>query len=581
MADPQKRARAAPGPLARAWRSAGSLRVGIVLLAVLAAASVVGIVLPQPESFRADGFVRSRIDPKGPKALSKDALAALEAWAGVEQRRNRPLTRDQTLRLYYVDHYGKLLGWTLLAVDAHRLFKSWWFRLLCLLLIVNLAACSTRRLGGQWRAAFATRAGTEPGWYERRSTRAALSLPGEVDAAVVAVERALRAQGFRVHRRRATGWATLDGTRSWLGALGRVWWPLGKLAGLGRVGSQVVHLGVVLIVLGGFVSGLLSRSHDQVAAPGDVVVVPPAAWLLLTTREQLAEASWLRDPDRPSPAYAFRLRLDRFEARFNRAGKPEYYGADVTLIDTKPPLQRTIEVNRPLIYRGYYVYQQSYQPDYRRLSFVTFRVARVEREAAPEHGFHGPLPEATETEAVEVVARPGRPLAVPGMGLTLHILDYFPHWSAPLEEGPDGRRVMGTPRNASPEPRNPAVRVRVEAPGRQPFERWLFLLFPVGDRGRTIDYGPFRIAPTDAAPAHNTVLEFKTHPILWPVWLGCAVMMVGIVLCFYCNHERLWALVRPGESGCDVWLAGDAFKWRDEFRPRFDAVVAALAPGQE
>jgi hypothetical protein len=63
-----------------------------------------------------------------------------------------------------------------------------------------------------------------------------------------------------------------------------------------------------------------------------------------------------------------------------------------------------------------------------------------------------------------------------------------------------------------------------------------------------------------------------------PVWIGCGVMMLGISLCFYCNHERIWALVRTrDDGGCDVVLAASSFKWRERLKERFQAVLAALA----
>jgi len=112
-------------PLTQAWRFATSLRTGIVLLALLAAASVVGVIMPQPESFRPNSYVSRRIDPQSPKALSAEELAALEDLAGVEDRQDRPPTRDEYLRIYYVDHYGRLGGWLLLRLSVHRLFHSW------------------------------------------------------------------------------------------------------------------------------------------------------------------------------------------------------------------------------------------------------------------------------------------------------------------------------------------------------------------------------------------------------------------------------------------------------------------------
>ena len=46
--------------------------------------------------------------------------------------------------------------------------------------------------------------------------------------------------------------------------------------------------------------------------------------------------------------------------------------------------------------------------------------------------------------------------------------------------------------------------------------------------------------------------------------------MLGIFLCFYCNHQRVWVLVRHREDGSEVFLAGDSFKWRDGFKDRFE-----------
>ena len=81
----------------------------------------------------------------------------------------------------------------------------------------------------------------------------------------------------------------------------------------------------------------------------------------------------------------------------------------------------------------------------------------------------------------------------------------------------------------------------------------------------------------DFAPAYATWLTFKTHLVMLPVWIGCGVVMLGVVLCFYCNHERVWVLCRPaGDGRCQVLLAGDSFKWRERFRERFASVVKGI-----
>jgi len=288
---------------------------------------------------------------------------------------------------------------------------------------------------------------------------------------------------------------------------------------------------------------------------------------------------WRELPGAPAKDALFRLRLRRLDVVIDPRGKPEYYGAHVALLDSDPPVDEVIEVNRPLIYRGFHAYQQSYQPDYRQITSVSFVVAKVRRgtgAAASPHGAEAP----TEIEQqISLAAQPGADVAVPGTALTLRILRYFPHWTMPLEQTPDGRTVRGAVRNASDEALNPAIEVRFETPGREPFTRWIMLPFQPGQprQGGIADYGDYRVMPVDFTPDYATWLTFKTHPVMLPVWVGCGAMMLGIVLCFYCNHERIWALVRAHDGGeCEVLLAGNSFKWRERFHERFRAVAASL-----
>lgn len=651
MAQAAKPIQSGPDPLSRVGRLLGSLRLAVTLLVLIAAASVVGIVLPQAESFKFEDYIHTRLDPGSESAMSAEEFLRLaraggvdighESLAGFLQRAKdgkftqherahlfpqavvppadaqkmkdhewrrvyadfvRRAAKGQLtekererlafaafvdlagtrkvdsacLRLAYADSYGRLLGGLLTRLGMHRTFRSFWFRALCVLLVVNLVVCSCRRIPGQWRAAFGTRGGGEPGWYTKRGTHASINSAAPVDEAAARLGRVLRARGFRVALRAGAQGTRIEGDRGWLGALGRLWWPLGALAGAGRFGSCVVHLGVVLVILGGFVSGRLSFRHAQWAAPGDVIAVPAPA-------EKAALApDWRVDKGKKrSESTQFRLRVDRFDVKFDSRGKPEHYRCSVTVLDTEPPLTHVIEVNHPLVYRGYYAYQNSMRDDYSRLGSVDLIVEKVRRSSEPDRGHpaHGAREPVEVLSRVAVVAEEGKDVAVPGADLTVRVLRYFPHWQIPLRRLPDGGVAAGEAQNLSAEPRNPAVEVRFAAPGLEPKVRWMPLQPPHGRTRQpfSVDYGDFRVTATSFEPVHITGLSFKTHPVLWPVWVGCGVMMLGICLCFYCNHERVWALVREREGGgSELFLAGSAFKWRERFRERFDALTAAL-----
>ncbi len=603
------------------WRAVASVRVAVVLLILIAVASTVGIVLTQPESFNASTYLERRLDARAEHGMKPAEFVALaraagilrgdravgelaervgegtlreEDWQGfagmMANRLRSEEMGDACLRLSYVDSFGRVLGPVMIFLRLHALFTSAWFRIVCGLLLLNLVACSVERLPGQWRMAFGLRPSEDPGWYRRRATHAeAVVERGGADA----VDAALRKAGFRTHRTEGAQGTRVEASRGWLG-------------GLGRLGAQVVHLGVILIAMGGFVSGCLSFRHVQLLARGEVVAVPDVSYRISlasdlrdlrvgldglmafnvraerTEAQRAAEApDWRENPGEPARNAVFRMSLRRFEFRSDARGKPEYYGAHVTLLDMQPETDAVIEVNRPLIYRGFHVYQQSYQPDYRGITSVSFIVAKVQRGTAglpsrelPSHGEETPV---EVLQQISLAVPPDTPVQVPGTDLTIHILRYFPHCRIGVEETPSGRRIVGE--NLSDEPVNPAVQVRLTVAGGAPRDRWVMLPLRPGEPRpfSTVDQGSYRIMATDFAPDYATWLTFKTHPVMFPVWLGCGLMMLGIVLCFYCNHERVWALVRPLDGGrAEVFLAGDSFKWRERFRERFEAIVNAI-----
>jgi len=572
------------------WRAVGSVRVAVVLLILITIASTIGIVLPQPESFTAGTYLERRLPPHARPGLKADEFVALaraarifrgdaafdalakrvregalsdEEWQGfagmLAMRLRSEESEEQCLRLSYVDSFGRFFGRLMLFLRFHTLFRSPWFRILCVLLLLNLVACSIERLPGQWRMAFGRKGSDDPGWYRRRAIRAeAVVERGGAEA----VEAALRASGFRTRRRDGPGATTLAASRGWLG-------------GIGRLGAQVVHLGVILVAVGGFISGQKSFRHQQLLTKGDVVAVPKEPEIKGDAGHPRAD--WREAPGAPPRAPLFRMRLNRFEFRTDSRGSPEYYGSHVSLLDTEPPTDVTIAVNDPLVYRGFYVYQQSYNPDYRGITSVSFVVSKVRRAAGGERGPHGEREPAEVLSQAALAVPPDTPVQAPGTDLTLRILRYFPHCQIVAEDTPQGRVFVG--RNLSDEPHNPAIQLRLEAPGAKPRERWMMLPLQRGQRRpfSEFDYADYHVEAADFAPDYATWLTFKTHPVMLPVWLGCGVMMLGIVLCFYCNHERVWALVAPRADGkSDVLLAGDSFKWRERFKERFNALVAAI-----
>ena len=69
-----------------------------------------------------------------------------------------------------------------------------------------------------------------------------------------------------------------------------------------------------------------------------------------------------------------------------------------------------------------------------------------------------------------------------------------------------------------------------------------------------------------------TGLQVARDPGVWVVWLGCALMTIGICMAFFMSHNRFWVRI----SGARVVLGGTASKNPAAFAGKFEALVDKL-----
>jgi cytochrome c biogenesis protein len=56
------------------------------------------------------------------------------------------------------------------------------------------------------------------------------------------------------------------------------------------------------------------------------------------------------------------------------------------------------------------------------------------------------------------------------------------------------------------------------------------------------------------------------------VWIGCSLLVVGLMISFFHSHQRVWARV----SGNEVVLAGSSHKNRMGFEKKFNQLSELL-----
>jgi cytochrome c biogenesis protein len=205
--------------------------------------------------------------------------------------------------------------------------------------------------------------------------------------------------------------------------------------------------------------------------------------------------------------------------------------------------QSTVIVNRPLDVDGVRFYQASW-------------------------GMTGMLKSATlQVGNSRILIRRGERVPIRGTPLEVEAMMLYPDFD--VDEN-------GRPTTKSLEPNNPAVMVRFFENGEPMVAMWLFQKRPevclkVGPHGELTPaaHPPFRLA--DFKPVLFSGLQVAYDPGAQVFWIGCAILLVGLVMHFYFHHRRLLMIVReekPGESLISVggWSSHGPEDFKEEFQ---------------
>jgi len=458
-----------------AWKFFSSVKLAIVLIIILTVASIIGTLIPQGRS-------------------------ASE----------------------YAAHYGSLSG-LFTALQLTRLYQSVWYLALLLLFAVNTVVCTLSRLGPKWRRAFRPAPETDAKSLTAMRLSSRFRLPLPLASARDEVAGRLTARRYRVDE-------SAQGEKRVL---------LARKRRLGWFGSDIVHLGLLVILAGGLTSGLGGRRAELALVDGQTADVPHAA---------------------------FQLRLDKFDTEYYPQGGVKDWKSTVTVVEGGAPvLTRVIEVNEPLTYKGVSFCQQSYGWDWSRAQIV-LEIRKPGDMAAFK----------------TVTLRVGERAAVDAPDVTqVQVRRFVPDFVIG-----EGNQVQ----SRSDEPNNPAAQVEAWKGEERVFSGWIFAKFPDFGQGHGDDpmsgarpnagAGAPKVAVIlkDFAAAPYSVLEAAKDPGANLIWLGCLLITAGFFLAFYWPPREIRVVLEESQGRVDVTAGGQASKGRDAFKSEFDSIAGRAAP---
>jgi len=372
--------------------------------------------------------------------------------------------------VYYPERYGEFWGNLFLKLGLTDAYSSWWYATLVLMLVVSLVICSLHRLVPLHRQLTHPQVWKLPHFL--RKQQVVLEVAGTLEQAEAKLKRA----GYRTWRDRECLYA-----------------EKGRLS---RYGPYILHIGLVVVCLAAFAKAL--PGWDEVR---DV---------------------WIPDGQTVKvPGENFAITNHKFTLELYPNGMPSKYVTDASIIvDGEEVLRANIEVNKPLAYGGWEIYQASWreEPGVAHLRLVEASTGRT--VATIPFDLRDPAPEYT----------------LDGTGLKLVVLTYLHDFILDPE--------TNQPTNASYEVRNPVLFAEVRRADDGESVGRIALAMARGREG--VYTGPYYLEVERVESRWYTALKLHRDKTVPYMYFGLAIVFIGMLITFFIFHWQVWVREEDG-----------------------------------
>jgi cytochrome c biogenesis protein len=487
QAPPAASASSSPSVVTRALNLLSSVRFGVTLLVLLVVACMIGMLIMQQN---VEGFDKYYAE----------------------------LTPAQRFL------YGKL--------GFFDIYHVWYFNALLLVLSLNIVLASIDRFPSAWTYISRKKLDASAHWLrgQEQSAVARVHGPGRAEVA----ERV--AEVFRAARLKPT--VTEKGAKTFVFGERRAW---------NRLGAYAVHVALLTIFFGGFLTAQFGRVGNMPLEPGQ-------------SASEMAER--IVEEDRFSIAtYELPFTVECVDIQQQLLRKEGAITADNTL-DWKTHVrikdaergaehEAVVSMNKPHDYRGYRFFQASFIADGKARE-IKLRV------------------EPAASGAAQVVTIPRGGSATLADGTRVDFRDFSAQFSVGGRQQTDDASVYT----------NPAATLAVTPPGGGPPQR-AFAFTPEMAENAPFAKQPvagytFRLVDFEKVPKAH-VLSVQKDPGATIVYVGFGLLALTLCGVFFFAHERVWAHVEErGEGAFEVVLGGNTNRNKLAFGDRFRRLAESL-----
>lgn len=504
------------------WDLFASIKLAIILFALIALSSIVGTVLEQ-----GGGVVGNNMD----------ILIKLFGY------RLAP-------KLYRAFE----------AMGFLDMYHSWWFIAFLLLFACNLLICSIDRFPRIWKL---VRMPIKP---ITGDTMGGVPIKREVmlkGKAGTVRENVRSAFGFKFTELQEAGGYQFYAEK------GRT----------SRLGVYITHFSIILILLGA-IAGIIFGFNGMINIPEgeaySVALTQPRGQFIEQDTEDKQRIWDAMDEARGSVSGAalmlgisdkalrarmkwlglqplgFTVKVNDFDVSYYANSEtPKEFSSHLTVYDGgKKVMEKSIQVNDPLKYKGITFYQSSYGliPDTSGARFLL----QARSAAGAIEDFNLAM---------------GESFTIPGTGIVATLSEFSPS----LRFDPNGKPFTYDKEKMS----NPGVLLDI-VHGTEKFSWWVIKR----QKEQGVLPGGHYIDLLDVWGIQYTGLQARKDPGVWAVYLGCITMSLGLYIAFFMSHKKLWVRLQGADKGKTRVLVGaSANKNRQALANHIDKVLTRLKEG--
>jgi cytochrome c biogenesis protein len=416
--------------------------------------------------------------------------------------------------------YGKL--------GIFNIYHAWYFNALLCLLSLNIILASIDRFPKTWKYVSKPQVHVPIRWLREQRQTASFQTDMPSDSFVSGAETLLKRFGWRKIR------LAEKNKKVYILAESGVW---------NRLGAYAVHVGLLTIFFGGFLTAQLGTTGNLPLAPGETSN---------QIRETVVDLDRINEVTKQLPFDVtftdIEQKLIRKEGTLSASNTLDWI-TRFTINDGGETTSAVSQMNRPFDYRGYRFFQASF--------VSTGRARNITVTVTPADG------SAPQTVTID---RNGA--ATLADGTVIRFSEFRGNFSIGPEDPND---------DTSSYP-NPAAVLQVVPPGGSVQTAYAFgpQMANIPIAAKPVAGYTYRLADFEKVSDRH-ILSVQRDPGSNVVYVGFILLFITLVGVFFFSHQRVWVAVEKNENGThSITTAGNTNRNQNAFDEKFQQFVAEL-----